>query len=411
MQIQKYKKTELGDIPEDWQIATIGSFLKINMGQSPSSETYNLKNIGLPFYQGVSEFKDIYPKPRIWCSDPKKIANENEILFSVRAPVGEINLTNEKCCIGRGIASLFPIKSDLKYCFYLLKFFKDKFIPYSQGSTFQAINRNQIDHVKVPFTSEVKEQQKIASILSNVDNLIKETNQIIEQTQRIKKGLMQRLLTKGIGHTTFKKTRFGEIPEEWNIDSLIKYVSKIGSGITPSGGSKIYQKNGIPFIRSQNVHFDGLRLDDVVYISVEIDEQMKNTRINPNDVLLNITGASIGRCALVPLDMKHGNVNQHVCIIRPIEKLNSKFLTIYLSSDIIQNLIRSTNHGLSREGLTFAQISMFPLILPSLSEQNKIATIISDIGDLIKKLKDKKKIEEGQYKTSVKCCPKKFFFF
>jgi type I restriction enzyme, S subunit len=228
------------------------------------------------------------------------------------------------------------------------------------------------------------EQQKIAYILSKVDELIQKIEQIIEQTQRLKKGLMQRLLTKGIGHTKFKKTELGEIPEEWQISNLMEYTTKIGSGITPRGGSKVYQSTGIPFIRSQNVHFDGLHLEDVAYISEKIDNEMKNTRIQPFDILLNITGASIGRCTFVPEELKHGNVNQHVCIIRPKKEIDPIFLTIFLSSNSGQKLIHSTHHGLSREGLTFSQIAEFSIPIPSIYEQKQIVRFLRSINSVIK---------------------------
>ena len=183
----------------------------------------------------------------------------------------------------------------------------------------------------------------------------------------------------------FKKTKIGEIPEEWQIGKLREYTTKIGSGITPRGGNKVYQTTGIPFIRSQNVHFDGLHLKDVVYISDKIDNEMKNTRIQPFDVLLNITGASIGRCTFVPKELKHGNVNQHVCIIRPIKEINPIFLSIFLSSNTGQKLVHSTHHGLSREGLTHSQIAEFSIPIPSLKEQQKIASILSNVDELIQK--------------------------
>ena len=118
----------------------------------------------------------------------------------------------------------------------------------------------------------------------------------------------------------------------WPVDRIKDHVWKIGSGITPSGGAASYLDTGIPLLRSQNVHFDGLRLDDVAYIAEETHEEMSGTKLRPRDVLLNITGASIGRCALVPDGFGEGNVNQHVCIIRPAAKLNYKFLTCCLSA-------------------------------------------------------------------------------
>ena len=85
----------------------------------------NDKNEGLPFYQGVTDFGNIYPNTTMWCSDPKKIADKNEILFSVRAPVGDINITKNKCCLGRGVASLNPLENNLLYCFYLIFNYND----------------------------------------------------------------------------------------------------------------------------------------------------------------------------------------------------------------------------------------------------------------------------------------------
>lgn len=118
----------------------------------------------------------------------------------------------------------------------------------------------------------------------------------------------------------------------WPVDRIKDHALKIGSGITPSGGAASYLDTGIPLLRSQNVHFDGLRLDDVAYIAQETHEEMSGTKLHVRDVLLNITGASIGRCAFVPEGFGEGNVSQHVCIIRPAAKLNYKFMTYCLSA-------------------------------------------------------------------------------
>ena len=262
---------------------------------------------------------------------------------------------------------------------------------YAQGTTYGAINRDEIAKTKLPFTKNKNEQQKIASILSNVDSLIQQTQKIIEQIQRLKKGLMQRLLTKGIGHSKFKEVNIGfrymkeMIPEEWEITKLKGKTSKIGSGVTPLGGSQVYTKDGIPFIRSQNVHFDGLHLEDIAYISQKIHDEMTSTKLCPYDVLLNITGASIGRCTYVPEKFRQGNVNQHVCIIRSTDKLNSVFLAEFLSLPVMQNLINSTQAGLSRQGLTFKEIGNFSVVCPPINEQQKIASILSNVDYQIQK--------------------------
>jgi type I restriction enzyme S subunit len=158
----------------------------------------------------------------------------------------------------------------------------------------------------------------------------------------------------------------------WPIDRIKDHASKIGSGITPTGGSASYLDAGIPLLRSQNVHFEGLRLDDVAYISEETHTEMAGTKLQARDVLLNITGASIGRCAFVPDGFGEGNVNQHVCIIRPRAKLNYKFLTYCLSAPWGQDQIFSSFTGASRQGLGQRDLGEIQVPLPPPEEQQRI---------------------------------------
>ena len=192
------------EIPEEWEMKPIFKILDITMGQSPPFHSYNKDHNGLPFYQGVTDFGIMFPNPTVWCTDPKKITTKNSILFSVRAPVGELNIANSKCCLGRGIASLRPQKNNLLYCFYLISKNKKKFLTYSQGTTYDAINKDEIANIKLVFTNNIVEQQKIASILSRVDALIETTQECVEKTQKLKNGLLQTLLTKGINHKNLK---------------------------------------------------------------------------------------------------------------------------------------------------------------------------------------------------------------
>ena len=162
----------------------------------------------------------------------------------------------------------------------------------------------------------------------------------------------------------------------WPIDRIKDHVSKIGSGVTPSGGAVSYLDAGIPLLRSQNVHFDGLRLDDVAYIAEETHAEMYGTQLRARDVLLNITGASIGRCAFVPDGFGEGNVNQHVCIIRPAPKLNYKFLTYCLSAPWGQDQVFSGFTGASRQGLGQRDLGEIQVPLPPPPEQQRIAAYL-----------------------------------
>jgi type I restriction enzyme, S subunit len=159
----------------------------------------------------------------------------------------------------------------------------------------------------------------------------------------------------------------------WPTDRVKDLTSKIGSGVTPTGGSASYVENGIPLLRSQNIHFDGLRLDDVAFITEETHAEMASTHVRARDVLLNITGASIGRCTFAPEGLGEGNVNQHVCIVRPSRRIDHKFLTYCLSSPWGQDQILSSFTGASRQGLTAKELGVIQVPLPRLREQERIA--------------------------------------
>ena len=183
------------EIPEEWEHAFLSDIVIITMGQSPPSSTYNENKIGLPFFQGMTEFGYMYPEQRFWCSEPKKIAEKDQILFSVRASVGEINISNTKCCIGRGLAVVTPKNSKFTYSYYALLHFKNHFMQYSQGTTYDAIDKAGFKKIIIPYAKNKNEQQKIASILSRVDEYIQKNQQYKRNMERLKKGLMQKLLT------------------------------------------------------------------------------------------------------------------------------------------------------------------------------------------------------------------------
>jgi type I restriction enzyme S subunit len=162
----------------------------------------------------------------------------------------------------------------------------------------------------------------------------------------------------------------------WPVDRIKDHASKIGSGVTPSGGATSYLDEGIPLLRSQNVHFDGLRLGDVAYISEQTHAEMSGTQLTDRDVLLNITGASIGRCTFVPDGFGEGNVNQHVCIIRTTARLHYKFLTYCLAGPWGQDQVLSSFTGASRQGLGQRDLGEIQVPLPPLPEQQRIAAYL-----------------------------------
>ena len=164
------------------------------------------------------------------------------------------------------------------------------------------------------------------------------------------------------------------VPSGWNIESLGSVTNKVGSGVTPRGGSNSYKSSGIPLIRSQNILWGKLDLSDVAYIDDKQHNKMKGSFVYKDDVLLNITGASIGRVAVSNID--EANVNQHVCIIRS-DKLDSGYLKSFLLSFEGQKQVEQCQAGGNRQGLNFEQIKSFKIPFPPLPEQQKIAKILS----------------------------------
>lgn len=277
---------------------------------------------------------------------------------------------------------------------YYLTHYKNKELSeLAQGITIIHLYGKDFKKLSICIPKELGEQEKIAEILGAVDGDIAKTQELIEATEKLKKGLMQKLFTRGIGHIKFKKTKLGKIPEEWEAGKIGDHTAHVGSGATPRGGSKVYLTEGVPFIRSQNVYFSGFTREGLVYINEKTHKDMNRSKVLPNDILLNITGASIGRACIMPNYFATANVNQHVCIIRPSKDLFFQYLFYFLQSQDGQDQIFKFQIGGNREGLNFQQIRSIEFPFPSnIEEQQEIAEIFSAMDEKIsinKKLKNK----------------------
>ena len=154
-------------------VRPLTEYCTLNMGQSPDSKTYNTQGNGLPFYQGNADFGETHPITRVWCSAPVKVAEEGDILISVRAPIGAMNMAVERCCIGRGLAALTPIcnKCSKQFLYYALQSKVDSLIAQGTGSTFKAISKKVLEATCIPAYSTI-EQEQIAETIGHVDNTI-----------------------------------------------------------------------------------------------------------------------------------------------------------------------------------------------------------------------------------------------
>lgn len=181
----------------DWNLVKLSDVCEIIMGQSPPGHTYNKEGIGLPFYQGKIDFGKVYLlPPSTWCTEPLKIAKPNDILISVRAPVGPTNLCSEKCCIGRGLAAIRPNKEmDSWFIFYFLRSIESKISNSGSGSTFSAISKSQIYNLQIPLPP-LEDQHRIASYLKEKMAQVDKLQSTISNLQSTIKVLPQAILRK-----------------------------------------------------------------------------------------------------------------------------------------------------------------------------------------------------------------------
>jgi type I restriction enzyme, S subunit len=186
------------------------------------------------------------------------------------------------------------------------------------------------------------------------------------------------------------------LPESWAWVPVGVVCSKTGSGSTPRGGKTAYVSKGIPFLRSQNIHDDGLTLDDVAYIDAATHSKMIGTAVQPDDLLLNITGGSMGRCCHVPCSFKEGNVSQHVAILRAAIPGTQAFLHKCIISPFFQSLIFDEQTGAGRGGLPKNRMDRLPVPLPPLAEQHRIVEKVDELMMLCDRLEASQKERESR---------------
>lgn len=240
---------------------------------------------------------------------------------------------------------------------------------------------------------ELAEQQAMGAILRLLDELIGKTEAVIGKLRQVRAGLLHDLLTRGLdahgqlrppptqAPHLYHPSPLGLIPKEWKVPTLAQLCSHIGSGVTPRGGQNVYTTEGVMLIRSQNVTFDGLLLEDVAFIPEELHLGMLRSEVFENDVLFNITGASIGRCCAVPIGLGKANLNQHVCALRVpnATTADAKYLASLLASPIGQRQMDVLLTIGNRQGLNYQQLGSFVIPWPEPDERKAISSQLQAI--------------------------------
>lgn len=224
----------------------------ITMGQSPKSETYNTIGEGLPFFQGKADFGILHPKKRIWCTASKKEAHKNDLLISVRAPVGALNIALDECSIGRGLAAIsINANNDTKYIYYNLCYLKPQLQQQSTGSTFDAINKAKLEKLVIKKRS-LSEQVKIRRILDSLSEQIQIKLELLNHYDMLIKSRFVDL--------------FGDIivnSKTWPVVKLKDIASyRIGLTYKPED----ICMDGVPVFRSGNIQNSALVEENLVYV-------------------------------------------------------------------------------------------------------------------------------------------------
>lgn len=370
-----------------WGMKKLKNISEVIMGSSPSSLSYNENGIGLPLLQGNAGIKNRLSSPRIYTSEITKECKPEDILLSVRAPVGTVAKSLHKACIGRGISALRTFKENSQEYLYQLLYSKESsWKKVSQGGTFDAVNSDDIKNLLLPIPSP-NEQQKIASCLSSLDELITAQKEKLELLKNHKKGLMQNLFPQE--GETVPKFRFPEFENDG--DWVEKKLGSIGN---PSMCKRIFKeetspngKNKIPFYK---IGTFGKEPD--AFISKELYEEYKSKFSFPKkgEILISASG-TIGRLVVYDGEPAFFQDSNIVWISNKEEKVLNKFL-----SYIYSLLTWQTSDGGIIKRLYNADLKNMDITFPENKiEQNKIASCLSSLDSIISSQTDK--IEKLQF--------------
>ena len=393
----------IGQIPKEWEASKLKYLTTIlQSGGTPTSSNASLYCEDGTSWVAIGDMRHCgeisYTQKHLTDEGLKEksliVFPVGTLLYSIYASVGKVSILGIPAAINQAILAIsLNEKAKQEYAKFVLTSMENYVFSLANGNTQFNLNAGIVSNFVLPLPSLLS-QQRIADYLDKicgeVDEMVALQETMIEELKAYKQSVITEAVTKGLNPNAPMHDSgidwIGEIPEHWEVIKLSFLTSKIGSGSTPTGGANVYVHEGVKFLRSQNVYFEGLNLNDVAFITETIDEEMKGTRVKPGDVLLNITGGSIGRCYYVDESLGRANVNQHVSIIRPT-KIETIYLKYSLQSDLGQNQIALLQTGGNREGLSAAALSNFKILFPPMSEQRTIASYLdtkcSEIDSLI----------------------------
>lgn len=388
-----YKKTEVGIIPEDWEVKKIGDIVNIKSGSSPSK--FNLSEQGeYPFFK-VDDmnygFKYLNNSKLYFDSYDNNLMKLGMIVFPKRGAsifTNKILILNKDGYFDTNLMGLICKKGvNNEFLYYFL--YNYELSKIADTSSIPQINNKHIEPLKIQLPP-LKEQEKIAEILSTIDSQIEDTEKLIEKSKELKKGLMQKLLTKGIGHSEFKKTEVGEIPVEWEVKSILS-VSNTMSGGTPNRSKKHYYIDGnISWVKTGELGAKYIHDTEEKITELAINES--SAKLVPSySVIIAMYGATIGKLSI---NINEVTTNQACCsIICDKDILSYEYLYYYL--DFNKDKLIALGAGGAQPNISQQIIRDFKITVPNVNEQEIIIQILSAIDNKVEKEQNKKqKLEE-----------------
>jgi len=297
--------------------------------------------------------------------DEKKAVKfpKNTLLVGCIGDIGKIGITTGNCSSNQQLTGVYPNEStDVNYLYYWFKLKKRYLGSIANNSVVPILNNSQLEVILIPLPP-LEQQKKIASILDAADTYRQKTKALIAKYDELTQSLFLDMFGDPV------KNEKG-----WEMVELKKLTTKIGSGSTPRGGKETYHKEGISLIRSMNVYDNSFKYKNLAFINDEQAAKLKNVTVEENDVLFNITGASVCRCSVVPKNVLPARVNQHVSIIRTIKnRLNPLFLSSLLISENIKTELLEVGGGggAVMEAITKVQLEKYQIAVPPVVIQNK----------------------------------------
>lgn len=404
----------IGKIPEDWEVRAIEDLFVVETGTTPSTKEEAYWEEGTVNWITPTDLSKLIGKLRIKSGERKitekalketnlTLMPKGSLILSTRAPVGYVAVLEEEATFNQGCKGLIPknFKEILpEFYFHYLSSKKQMLQNLSGGSTFKELSKDRLEKFAIPYLP-IEEQRAVVGVLGVVDSAVGLVDEVIAKTERLKKGLMQELLTKGIGHKEYKDTPIGKIPKEWELKTLLDAVGdKKDLVVAGPFGSNLkvsdYRDDGIPIIRLQNIEHGRFINKDIKFISPEKAEELSYHSFVSGDVVLAKLGDPIGKTCIVPDFLEKGIVVADVVRIRVDKQLlNKKYAMYILNSFHISSQLDRETIGTTRPRVNLDQVRNLLVPVPSLTEQEQIADILFTIDKKLElERNEKEKLEK-----------------